>query len=79
MRHKKFYTKEPRLTYAENSMMVPYGVEAWVNVTEWKEFRSPDFDDIKFKLKSAVKFDDRNLYDPALVLGQGLEYLAIGR
>jgi UDPglucose 6-dehydrogenase len=60
-------------------MMVPYGVEAWVNVTEWKEFRSPDFDDIKFKLKSAVKFDDRNLYDPALVRGQGLEYLAIGR
>ena len=59
-------------------MMVPYGVEAWVNVTEWKEFESSDFDTAKFKLKSAVKFDDRNLYDPALVLGQRLEYLAIG-
>lgn len=75
----KIYTKEPRLTYAENSMMVPYGVEAWVNVTEWKKFESSDFDTTKFKLKSAVKFDDRNLYDPALVRGQGLEYLVIGR
>jgi UDPglucose 6-dehydrogenase len=47
-------------------------------VTEWREFRSPDFDNIKAKLKSPVIFDGRNLYDPVLVRGMGFEYLAIG-
>jgi len=48
-------------------------------VTEWKEFRSPDFDHIKAALKNPVIFDGRNLYDPKLVRGMGFEYLAIGR
>jgi UDPglucose 6-dehydrogenase len=48
-------------------------------VTEWREFRSPDFDTLKAKLKTPVIFDGRNLYDPALVRGMGFEYLAIGR
>jgi UDPglucose 6-dehydrogenase len=48
-------------------------------VTEWSEYRSPDFDNIKAKLKHTVIFDGRNLYDPVLVRGMGFEYLAIGR
>ena len=48
-------------------------------MTEWKEFRSPDFDTIKAKLKQPLIFDGRNLYDPKLVRGMGFEYLAIGR
>jgi len=48
-------------------------------VTEWKEFRSPDFDNLKATLKHPVIFDGRNMYDPALVRGMGFEYLAIGR
>jgi UDPglucose 6-dehydrogenase len=48
-------------------------------VTEWKEFRSPDFDNIKATLKNAVIFDGRNLYDPHLIRGMGFEYFAIGR
>jgi len=48
-------------------------------VTEWKEFRSPDFDTIKAALKAPVIFDGRNLYDPKVVRGMGFEYLAIGR
>jgi UDPglucose 6-dehydrogenase len=53
--------------------------DALIIVTEWKEFRSPDFDHIKATLKSPVIFDGRNLYDPSFVRGMGFEYLAIGR
>ena len=48
-------------------------------VSEWKEFRSPDFDLIKIKLKTPVIFDRRNLYDPLLIRAMGFEYFAIGR
>jgi UDPglucose 6-dehydrogenase len=48
-------------------------------VTEWQEFRSPDFESIRAALKHAVIFDGRNLYDPGLVQRFGLHYFAIGR
>jgi UDPglucose 6-dehydrogenase len=53
--------------------------DALVIVTEWKEFRSPDFEAIKAALKNPVIFDGRNLYDPKFVRNSGIEYLAIGR
>jgi UDPglucose 6-dehydrogenase len=53
--------------------------DALVIVTEWKEFRSPDFDHIKSALKHPVIFDGRNLYDPKWVRSLGFEYFAIGR
>jgi UDPglucose 6-dehydrogenase len=53
--------------------------DALVIVTEWKEFRSPDFAAIKQTLKNPVIFDGRNLYDPKLVRSSGIEYFAIGR
>ena len=55
------------------------GADALAIVTEWKEFRSPDFDNLKKQLKSPVIFDGRNLYDPALMTKQGFTYYAIGR
>jgi UDPglucose 6-dehydrogenase len=55
------------------------GADALVVVTEWKEFRSPDFAGIRDGLKSPLVFDGRNLYDPALVRAFGLEYFSIGR
>ena len=55
------------------------GADALVVITEWKEFRSPDFDAICAKLKLPLLFDGRNLYDPPLVRAAGLEYVAIGR
>jgi UDPglucose 6-dehydrogenase len=75
----RIYADEPRLTYATNPMLALDNADALVIVTEWKEFRSPDFEAIKSKLKNPVIFDGRNLYDPKLVRGMGLEYLAIGR
>jgi UDPglucose 6-dehydrogenase len=53
--------------------------DALVVVTEWKVFRSPDFEAIKAKLKQPVIFDGRNLYEPALVRASGIEYFPIGR
>ena len=55
------------------------GADALIIVTEWKEFRSPDFDQMKQRLKSAVVFDGRNLYDPAWMRAAGFDYFPIGR
>ncbi|MCX7149300.1 MAG: UDP-glucose/GDP-mannose dehydrogenase family protein [Rhodocyclales bacterium] len=71
--------KDPRISYAATPMEALDGADALVIVTEWKEFRSPDFDAIKAKLKTPVIFDGRNLYDPATPRKAGLEYYAIGR
>ena len=55
------------------------GSDVLVIMTEWREFRSPDFAFIKDKLSEPVIFDGRNLYDPASVKAEGLQYFAIGR
>ena len=55
------------------------GADALVVVTEWKEFRSPDFAALRAVLKQPLVFDGRNLYEPALVRAAGLEYFSIGR
>ncbi len=75
----RIYGDEPRLKYAEGPMGALKDADALIIVTEWKEFRSPDFDAIKATLNNPVIFDGRNLYDPTVVRGQGFEYFAIGR
>ena len=70
---------EPRVRYALSPNEALEGADALVIVTEWKEFRSPDFELIKERLKQPLILDGRNLYDPALVRGMGFDYLAIGR
>ena len=76
---RRIYQDERRLHYATNPMDALQGADALAIVTEWKEFRSPDFDAIKATLKSPAIFDGRNLYEPATVRRHGLEYYAIGR
>jgi UDPglucose 6-dehydrogenase len=73
------FPNEAQITFAETQTAALDGADALIIVTEWREFRSPDFDTIKVKLKNPVIFDGRNLYDPRLVRGMGIEYLAIGR
>jgi len=75
----RVFADEPRLAYAENPMAALDDADALIIVTEWKEFRSPDFDALKAKLKQPVIFDGRNLYEPKTVRGFGFEYFAIGR
>jgi len=76
---KRVFGDLPHLAYATSPMAALAGADALVVVTEWKEFRSPDFDAIRAQLKERVVFDGRNLYDPAQVRGAGLEYFSIGR
>ena len=55
------------------------GADALVLVTEWKAFRSPDFDKLKQQLNSPLIFDGRNIYDPAQLRALGFDYYGIGR
>jgi len=76
---RRIFGDEPSLRYANTPMQALDGTDALIIVTEWKEFRSPDFDQIKATLKTSVIFDGRNLYEPAQVRAAGLDYQAIGR
>ncbi len=64
---------------ADNAYGVLDGADALVVLTDWQEFRTPDFDMIAEKLNKPVIFDGRNLYSPAFVTKQGIEYHSIGR
>ena len=55
------------------------GADALVVVTEWKQFRSPDFELVKARLKAPVVFDGRNLYDPDRMQRAGFMHYGIGR
>jgi len=55
------------------------GADALVVVTEWKQFRSPDFALLKASLADRAVFDGRNLYEPADIEAAGLAYYGIGR
>lgn len=68
-----------KITLAESPMDALNGADALIIVTEWKEFKSPDFDQIKAALKQPVIFDGRNLFEPAIVAAHGIEYFGIGR
>jgi len=76
---KHCFPNEPALRYADNQSAALENADALVIVTEWKEFRSPDFAMLKTRLKAPVIFDGRNLYDPKMVRDLGFEYSAIGR
>ncbi|MDY0748934.1 UDP-glucose/GDP-mannose dehydrogenase family protein [Paucibacter sp. R3-3] len=69
----------PGLGYAESQAAALQGSDALLIVTEWRQFKSPDFEQIKTLLKQPLVFDGRNLYDPELLKTLGVEYHAIGR
>jgi UDPglucose 6-dehydrogenase len=66
-------------TLAKSAYEAAQGADALAIVTEWQEFRSPDFDRLKQILKAPVIFDGRNLYEPSMLSRFGLTYYAIGR
>ncbi len=67
------------LRLVDNQQDVLNGSDALVIVTDWKEFKNPDFDAVKALLKQPVVIDGRNLYEAALTRSLGLEYIGIGR
>lgn len=76
---RRVFGDEPRLRYVDRPMLALEGSDALVIITEWKEFRSPDFPTIKSQLRHPVVVDGRNVYSPELPRSAGLEYYGIGR
>ena len=76
---KKIFSAEKGVQIVESALAALQGADALAIVTEWQEFRSPDFAALRSRLKTPAVFDGRNLYDPAVVKAQGLEYYPIGR
>jgi UDPglucose 6-dehydrogenase len=76
---RKIFKDEKGVSFVKHPLAALDGADALAIVTEWKEFRSPDFDDMKARLRTPAIFDGRNLYDPEEVRRHGLEYYPIGR
>jgi UDPglucose 6-dehydrogenase len=75
-----FYLKEiPNICYCNSKYEALVGADALLLLTEWKEFRSPDFDVIKKSLKNPIIFDGRNQYNAFNLEAQGFEYYQIGK
>jgi UDPglucose 6-dehydrogenase len=75
----RLFAGDDRVVVAESAQVALEGTEALAIVTEWQEFRSPDFDAIKRTLRTPAIFDGRNLYEPATMRAMGFEYFAVGR
>ena len=76
---RRVYAGEKRVQVVDDALEALKGCDALAIVTEWREFRSPDFAALKSRLVAPVIFDGRNLYDPAMLKAQGFEYFPIGR
>ncbi|HEV2220370.1 MAG TPA: UDP-glucose/GDP-mannose dehydrogenase family protein [Casimicrobiaceae bacterium] len=76
---RRVLVKGAGVSFAASPLAACDGADALVVVTEWKEFRSPDFDALRRRLKQPLIFDGRNLYEPGIVRDAGFEYRAIGR
>jgi UDPglucose 6-dehydrogenase len=76
---RRIFASEKGVAVVDSAMAALEGADALAIVTEWQEFRSPDFATIRERLKTPAIFDGRNLYDPAGLKALGLEYYPIGR
>ncbi len=76
---RRIFGEKKGLRYCDSPKDALNQADALVIVTEWKQFRSPDFNELALQLKDKVIFDGRNMYEPALVRRFGLNYYAIGR
>ena len=76
---KEFYLKDnPNVEYTQSKYDALNGADAMLLITEWKEFRSPDFDEMKQRLKNPIIFDGRNQYKIEKMKDRGFEYYQIG-
>jgi UDPglucose 6-dehydrogenase len=76
---RRVFGTEARLAYATSRIHAVRDADALILVTEWQEFRSPDFSELRRLLRQPLLFDGRNLFDPKEVRAAGLEYFGIGR
>ncbi|MBE1159177.1 UDP-glucose dehydrogenase family protein [Dyella acidiphila] len=76
---RRIYQDEQRISFSNHPLAACQDADALLIATEWKEFRNPDFDAIKDKLRQPIIIDGRNLYSPAAIRQQGFTYHSIGR
>jgi UDPglucose 6-dehydrogenase len=74
-----YFGDNPSIEYFDDKYEAIEGADAMLVVTEWKDFRTPDFDRIKDALKEPIIFDGRLMYEPKRMAGLGIEYYSIGR
>jgi UDPglucose 6-dehydrogenase len=67
------------IAYVESALEAATGADAAVLVTEWNEFRNPDFASLKLAMRSPILFDGRNVFVPDVVRDAGFEYHGVGR
>jgi UDPglucose 6-dehydrogenase len=68
-----------RITLCHRAYEAAEGADALVVVTEWNEFREPDFERVRSLMRHAAIFDGRNIYDPKMMRAMGFHYEGIGR
>ena len=76
---RRLFQKNKNVAIVDSAAAALEGADALAVITEWQEFRSPDFAAIKAKLRTPAIFDGRNLYDPRVLKDLGFEYFPIGR
>lgn len=76
---RKFYENETNISFSSTKEDAVNEADALVIVTEWQEFKSPDFSSLKERMNTCVIFDGRNLFSPDRMLDCGVEYYSIGR
>jgi UDPglucose 6-dehydrogenase len=75
-----FYLKDVQeVTYCSSKYETLKNADAMILLTEWKEFRSPDFEELKVQLNTPIVFDGRNQYNDVLMTERGFEYYQIGK
>lgn len=75
---KQLFRDNQNITFVENQYDACKGADALVVVTEWNQFRNPDFQRIRESLKAPIIFDGRNLYSPEFVAQRGFAYFCVG-
>ena len=68
-----------RIHYVEHNYDALHDADALVIITEWKQYRVPDFERMREQMRSPVIFDGRNLFDPARMQQGGFDYMSVGR
>ena len=73
-----YFKNNPHIEFSPNKYDALNDADALLLVTEWKEFRSPDFEEIKERMKNEIILDGRNQYNPQILMDLGFEYYQIG-
>lgn len=76
---KRIFGLNANISYTSKSTDALINADALIVVTEWKEFRSPDFMELKTKLRNPIIFDGRNIYEPKKLFDLGIEHFSFGR